>query len=116
MVSLQLEMAADCLWKAMDLSGLLLLYTSLGDAEGIAKLASLAKEQGKNNIAFVCLFVLGKLEDCIQLLIERQLLDYLFIFSMISKHLSSAPNILFLQPSHTRSCFNFSITSSKQSI
>ncbi|KMZ63378.1 Coatomer subunit beta'-1 [Zostera marina] len=66
----KLEMAADCLWKAMDLSGLLLLYTSLGDAEGIAKLASLAKEQGKNNVAFVCLFVLGKLEDCIQLLIE----------------------------------------------
>ncbi|ONK70463.1 uncharacterized protein A4U43_C05F33980 [Asparagus officinalis] len=42
----------------------------LGDAEGIAKLASLAKEQGKNNVAFLCLFLLGKLEDCLQLLVD----------------------------------------------
>ncbi|WJX14384.1 hypothetical protein P8452_04658 [Trifolium repens] len=54
----------------MDLSGLLLLYSSLGDAEGISKLATLAEEQGKNNIAFLCLFMLGKLEDCLQLLVE----------------------------------------------
>jgi coatomer subunit beta' len=54
----------------MDLSGLLLLYSSFGDAEGISKLATLAKEQGKNNVAFLCLFMLGKLEDCLQLLIE----------------------------------------------
>lgn len=56
---------------ATDLSGLLLLYSSLGDAEGMSKLASLAKEQGKNNVAFLCLFMLGRLEDCLQLLVER---------------------------------------------
>ncbi|KOM44545.1 hypothetical protein LR48_Vigan05g215000 [Vigna angularis] len=66
----KLEMAEECLQHAMDLSGLLLLYSSLGDAEGISKLASLAKEQGKNNVAFLCLFMLGKLEDCLQLLVE----------------------------------------------
>ncbi|XP_074561524.1 coatomer subunit beta'-1-like isoform X1 [Curcuma longa] len=66
----KLEMAEECLSQAMDLSGLLLLYSSLGDAEGIIKLASLAKEQGKNNIAFLCLFMLGKLEDCLQLLVD----------------------------------------------
>jgi hypothetical protein len=55
----------------MDLSGLLLLYSSLGDAEGVSKLACLAKEQGKNNVAFLCLFTLGRLEDCLQLLVER---------------------------------------------
>ncbi|TXG52074.1 hypothetical protein EZV62_021243 [Acer yangbiense] len=59
-----LEMAEECMKHAMDLSGLLLLYSSLGDAEGISKLASLAKEQGKNNVAFLCLFMVGKLEDC----------------------------------------------------
>jgi len=64
-------MAEECLQHAMDLSGLLLLYSSLGDAEGISKLASLAKKQGKNNVAFLCLFMLGKLEDCLQLLVER---------------------------------------------
>lgn len=68
---MQLEMAEECLSHAMDLSGLLLLYSSLGDAEGISKLASLAKEQGKNNVAFLCLFMLGKLEDCLHLLVDR---------------------------------------------
>ncbi|KAF3441935.1 hypothetical protein FNV43_RR15851 [Rhamnella rubrinervis] len=66
----KLEMAEDCLSHGKDFSGLLLLYSSLGDAQGIQELASLAKEQGKNNIAFLCLFMLGKLEECIQLLLE----------------------------------------------
>ncbi|KAL2539266.1 Coatomer subunit beta'-2 [Abeliophyllum distichum] len=65
-----LEMAEECLKQANDLSGLLLLYSSLGDAEGITQLASLAKEHGKNNVAFLSLFMLGKLEDCLQLLVE----------------------------------------------
>ncbi|KAK6153692.1 hypothetical protein DH2020_013331 [Rehmannia glutinosa] len=65
-----LEMAEECLKQANDLSGLLLLYSSLGNAEGITELASLAKEHGKNNVAFLCLFMLGKLEDCLQLLVD----------------------------------------------
>ncbi|URE18613.1 hypothetical protein MUK42_11205 [Musa troglodytarum] len=69
-VNERLEMAEECLSQAVDLSGLLLLYSALGDAEGITKLASLAKEQGKNNVAFLCLFMLGKLEDCLELLVE----------------------------------------------
>lgn len=66
----KLQMAEECLTHAMDLSGLLLLYSALGDAEGISKLVSLAKEQGKNNVAFVCLFMLGKSEECLQLLVD----------------------------------------------
>ncbi|KAM1011371.1 hypothetical protein FF1_046589 [Malus domestica] len=65
-----LDMAEECLKYAMDLSGLLLLYSSLGDVEGISKLASLAKEQGKNNVAYLCLFMLGRLEECLDLLVE----------------------------------------------
>ena len=68
---LQLEMAEECMKHATDLSGLLLLYSSLGDADGISKLGSLAIEQGKINVAFLCLFMLGKVEDCLQLLVER---------------------------------------------
>ncbi|PIA65170.1 hypothetical protein AQUCO_00100570v1 [Aquilegia coerulea] len=64
------EMAEECLRHGMDFSGLLLLYSSIGDAEGITHLASLAKEKGKNNVAFLSLFMLGKLEECIQLLVE----------------------------------------------
>uniref|UniRef100_A0A3Q7J9P5 Coatomer subunit beta' n=1 Tax=Solanum lycopersicum TaxID=4081 RepID=A0A3Q7J9P5_SOLLC len=70
MSSGKLEMAEECLKHANDLSGLLLLYSSLGDAEGITLLASLAKEHGKNNVAFLCMFMLGKVEECIQLLID----------------------------------------------
>ncbi|CAH2053584.1 unnamed protein product, partial [Thlaspi arvense] len=70
MSSGKLQLAEDCMNYAMDLSGLLLLYSSLGDAEGVSKLASLAKEQGKTNVAFLCLFKLGRLEDCLQLLVE----------------------------------------------
>ncbi|KAL7114171.1 hypothetical protein ACP275_04G103600 [Erythranthe tilingii] len=66
----KLDMTEECLKQANDLSGLLLLYSSLGDAEGITELASLAKEHGKNNVAFLCLFMLGKLEDCLQLLVD----------------------------------------------
>ncbi|KAK9066084.1 hypothetical protein SSX86_015486 [Deinandra increscens subsp. villosa] len=65
-----LDMAEDCLKHANDLSGLLLLYSSFGYAEDIAKLASLAKDNGKNNVAFTCLFMLGKLDDCLQLLVD----------------------------------------------
>lgn len=65
----KLEMTEDCLKQAKDLSGLLLLYSSLGDTEGLSELASTAKEHGKNNVAFICLFMLGKLEECLQLLI-----------------------------------------------
>uniref|UniRef100_A0A803NZY7 Coatomer subunit beta' n=1 Tax=Cannabis sativa TaxID=3483 RepID=A0A803NZY7_CANSA len=68
----RLEMAEDCLKHAVDLSGLLLLYSSLGDAEGISELAVLAKEQGKNNVAFLCLFMLGRLEECLELLVESK--------------------------------------------
>lgn len=67
-------MAEDCLKHANDLSGLLLLYSSLGDAEGIAELSSIAKEHGRNNVAFLCLFLLGKVEECVQLLVDRYFL------------------------------------------
>eukprot|EP00249_Psilotum_nudum_P021933 c28306_g1_i1 orf=1196-3937(-) len=66
----KLGVAEECLNHAADLSGLLLLYSSLGDVDGIKKLTSLAREQGKNNVAFLCLFLLGKLEDCVQLLVD----------------------------------------------
>ncbi|CAN4096867.1 unnamed protein product [Withania somnifera] len=66
----RLEMAEECLKHANDLSSLLLLYSSLGDAEGITVLASFAKEHRKNNVAFLCMFLLGKVEECIQLLVD----------------------------------------------
>lgn len=46
------------------------LCVGLGDAEMIAKLAEIAKTNGKNNVSFVCYMLLGKLEKCLDLLIE----------------------------------------------
>ncbi|XP_020097543.1 coatomer subunit beta'-1-like isoform X2 [Ananas comosus] len=68
----KLEMAEECLSHARDLSSLLLLYSALGDAEGITRLADLAEEQGKKNVAFLCLFLLGKLEECLHLLVDSK--------------------------------------------
>ncbi|KAJ7951806.1 Coatomer, beta' subunit [Quillaja saponaria] len=70
MSSGKLEMAEECFEHAMDLNGLLMLYSCRGDLEGMLKLANLAKEQGKKIFVFLCLFMLGKLEDCLQLLVE----------------------------------------------
>lgn len=65
-----LELTEECLREAQDFGGLLLLATSSGDADMVAKLADTAKVNGKNNISFVCYMLLGKLEKCLDLLIE----------------------------------------------
>lgn len=108
-----MDMAEDCLRHANDLSGLLLLYSSLGDSEEISKLALLAKDLGKNNVAFLCLFMLGKVEECLQLLIERLVIkkaDFLFhILPLLGKIIST---VISWQQSHTRSCYNGKILSS----
>lgn len=41
-----------------------------GNAEMVEKLADSAVDNGKNNISFVCYMLLGKLEKCLNLLIE----------------------------------------------
>merc|ERR1712012_1065476 len=50
--------------------GLLLLATSSGNGEMVAKLADTAKESGKNNVAFLSHFILGDLEQCLDVLIQ----------------------------------------------
>ena len=52
------------------LGGLLLLATSSGDAEMVAKLGETATQSGKNNVAFLSHFLLGDLEKCLDVLIE----------------------------------------------
>eukprot|EP00741_Cyanophora_paradoxa_P015643 tig00020903_g15100.t1 len=69
LASSNLTLAEECLTKAQDLNGLLLIHSSTGNAEGMVALAKLAKDQGKNNVAFAALLLLGKLEDCLELLI-----------------------------------------------
>ena len=63
-----LARAEPCLWKAADLSGLLLLYSCTGDAAGMARLGDAAAAAGKHNVAFVCLLLQRRTPDCVRLL------------------------------------------------
>lgn len=47
LVSSELPLAEECLVRAADLPGLLLLYSSCGHAQGMEKLAELARMKGK---------------------------------------------------------------------
>ena len=58
------------MWRAKDLSGLLLLYSAKGSADGMKKLVDLSKEQGKQNVAFLGLFLLAQLDKCVDLLVS----------------------------------------------
>eukprot|EP00877_Chromochloris_zofingiensis_P000490 jgi/Chrzof1/10441/UNPLg00368.t1 len=66
----QLDMAQQCLTKAEDLSGLLLLCAAQGDRPALSQLADTAFAAGKQNVTFLCLFLLGQTERCVQLLLE----------------------------------------------
>jgi len=65
-----LKLAEECFTRSNDLGGLLLLYTSLCNRDGMAKLAELSKANGRNNVAFVCYFLLNRIEDCVTLLCD----------------------------------------------
>ncbi|KAG0345867.1 Coatomer subunit beta' [Podila humilis] len=68
----KINLAEECFIHAKDLSGLLLIYTSNGNAEGMRRLAHMAKEAGKSNITFACLLSLGEVEECIDILITTE--------------------------------------------
>jgi coatomer subunit beta' len=63
------KLAELALWNSDDVTGLLLLYTSLGDAQGLEKLAKYSSQIGRHNVAFTSLFLLHRIGDCIDLLI-----------------------------------------------
>mmetsp|Transcript_20959 Transcript_20959/g.34623 ORF Transcript_20959/g.34623 Transcript_20959/m.34623 type:complete len:958 (-) Transcript_20959:266-3139(-) len=69
LLSANLPLAEECLVRATDLAGLLLLYSSTGHAEGMEKLAQLAKKKGRLNISFICSFLRSKIDDCLELLL-----------------------------------------------
>ncbi|CAI5736195.1 unnamed protein product [Hyaloperonospora brassicae] len=68
----QLALAEDCALRADDFSLLLILYTSRGDKDGLVRLAGLAREKRRYNIAFICWLLLGKTTDCVEVLKETK--------------------------------------------
>jgi coatomer subunit beta' len=61
-------LAAECFKNAKDLGSLLLLYSSTSDREGLRALSLQASAAGTHNVAFTCLWQLGDVEGCIDLL------------------------------------------------
>ncbi len=55
-----------------DYPGLLLLYSSLGNLEGMERLAVMAADGGKTNVAFLANLILGKVEACCDLLLATK--------------------------------------------
>ncbi|KAK4960098.1 Coatomer subunit beta' [Elasticomyces elasticus] len=65
-----LALAEECFSNAKDLGSLLLLYSSSADAEGLKSLASKAKEAGQHNVAFTCLWQVGNVDACLDVLLD----------------------------------------------
>lgn len=66
----QFQLAQECLHHAEDFGGLLLLATSSGNAGMVEKLGQSAEGGGKNNVAFLSYFLLGKKEKALNVLIQ----------------------------------------------
>jgi len=64
------DLAEQCLIKARDLSGLLLLYSASGNAQGIERLHKDSIEAGQDNLAFLCLLKLGRIDSAFDFLIS----------------------------------------------
>lgn len=68
----QFALAEDCAVRAEDFSLLLILYTSRGDAAGLARLAAQATAKRRYNIAFVCSLLLGDRDACVDVLSDTK--------------------------------------------
>lgn len=71
----------DCLQRANDHGGQLLVATAAGDADAIRALGAASGEQGKHNIAFLSAFLLGDTDRCLQILVETSRLPEAAFFA-----------------------------------
>lgn len=63
-------LAQECLHQAQDFGGLLLLASSAGNRDMVGRLGDAASKAGQNNVAFLSNFVLGRCEECLEILIS----------------------------------------------
>ncbi|XP_050414492.1 coatomer subunit beta' isoform X1 [Patella vulgata] len=63
-------LAQECLHHAQDFGGLMLLASSAGNREMVARLGETAEKAGQNNVAFLSYFTMGRLEECLEVLIK----------------------------------------------
>lgn len=65
-----LRLAEECFSHARDLGSLLLLHSASNNEAGLRALARQADEAGAKNVAFGCLWQVGDLDACIELLLS----------------------------------------------
>lgn len=65
----QFDLGSECLHRAKDFSGMLMLSFVSGDGAAMDSLAALAQKEGRSNIAFVSLFLRGRIQECLDLLV-----------------------------------------------
>lgn len=70
LTSWNLSLAEECFTHAKDLGSLLLLHTSSYNEAGLRTLAEQADDAGARNVAFSCLWQIGDLNACIDLLLR----------------------------------------------
>ncbi|XP_037957982.1 coatomer subunit beta' [Teleopsis dalmanni] len=76
-----MELVKECMQKANDFSGLLLLATASGDKVMLDDLGQNALNHGRHNIAFLSSFLSADLENCIEILINTNRLPEAAIFA-----------------------------------
>jgi len=75
------ELTEACSLASDDFPGLLLLYSAVGNFDGMEKLAKMAQAKGKTNIAFVSYLLTGNVEECANLLIATNRLPEAAFFA-----------------------------------
>jgi len=78
-------LAEKALWRARDLNGLLLLYTSTGDAKGIERLNKAAISSGQLNVALLSLVQLGRVEELFELFVTAKRIPEATMFARAYK-------------------------------
>jgi coatomer subunit beta' len=78
-------LASECFKSANDLGSLLLLHSSTGDREGLRALSQQAQDAGAHNVAFTCLWQLGDIEGCTNLLTKTARVPEAVLFSQTYK-------------------------------
>ncbi len=65
-----MRLAEECFNHARDWGSLMLIYSSSADADGLRSLASKAKDAGQMNVSFSCLWQIGDVDACLDLLLS----------------------------------------------
>lgn len=76
-----LKLSVYCAEKANDLSGLLLIYSSTGNKEGLRHVAESALEVKEYNTAFVSYYTIGDCDGCIKTLLANNKVAEAAIFA-----------------------------------